>query len=145
MCQDSNSAVIAQAQTKDDPIDILDELIEIGRREFDDPGIELNLRLNIQWWAEATRNDDLRDSVKQSAMDVWADALSEIVTRGQTEGRFSPDNDATASGRVLLSMWLGLLLQRAINPDVDIDGYLSVVKAMYSGQFAIDGHVATQS
>lgn len=136
-CRGSNLAIITEARGKADTIDILDELLRQGVEEMKKPEAQISLSLNVQWWAEALRNPDLKDMLRGSAIDMWVEALSGIVQQGQERGEFNPDLDVESAGRVLISMWFGLMLQRAMDPDVDLDGYVNVVKSVYGGTFGI--------
>jgi len=141
-CRVSNITVSEEARSKGDTVGILDELLKQGIEEMMRPEAAVSLSLNVQWWAEALRNADLKDMLRESAIDMWVEALAGIVRQGQERGEVNPDLDVESAGRVLISMWFGLMLQRAIDPDVDLEGYVAVVKSVYSGTFGIRGQQA---
>ncbi len=138
-CRGSNLAAIEQARGKGDTFDVLDELLRQGVEEMQQPQADISLSLNVQWWAEALRNPELKVMFRDSATDVWVEALSSIVRQGQERGDFNPALDAKSAGRVLISIWLGLILQRAMDPNVDLEGYVNVVKSVYGGTFGARG------
>ena len=144
-CQQDSIATIASAVEKGDALDVLDELTEAAFAEIDRPDAHTRLQVNVQWWSEALRNQQLKDSLCGASIDLWKGALAEIVERAQAQPEIDPDLDPVSAGRVLLSMWQGLVLQKALDPRVDVQQYLEVVKAMYGGTFRHRGEVEGQA
>jgi AcrR family transcriptional regulator len=97
------------------------------------PGASYYLALSVQWWAEATTNETMREVLVDGFFDVWRKALAAIIERAQGRGEIRPDIDAHALGRVLLSIYYGLVLQKALDPDVDVSAYEHASQALMSG------------
>lgn len=135
VCEQANLNVIDAAARTDDTLQILDELAQGAFGELEDSDVYPALCLNIQWWSEALRNAQLRDSLRSSGIDLWKGALAQIISRAQEKREINPTLDPDAVARVLLSAWQGLVLQKALDPSVDVGRYVEAVKAMYSGSF----------
>ena len=73
------------------------------------------------------------DSILDNMIGPWRDALTQIVERAQAEGKIDGSMSSEAVARVLLSTWQGLVLQKALDPDLEVADYLDVVKAIYRG------------
>jgi hypothetical protein len=43
--------------------------------------------------------------------------------------------DPDGVARVLVSTWHGIVLQKSLDPELDIPAYLAAVKALYNGTF----------
>lgn len=91
--------------------------------------------MNVHWWSKALRSPRLRESLCRTGIDLRRSALSEIISSAQRKAEVDPSLDPEAVARVLLSTWQGLVLQKALDPEVDVAGFLDVVMAMYSGSF----------
>ena len=128
------SAVQAEAQ-EDGTLGILDRLADAAFGDLDEPESEVRLRLHLQLWSEAMRSPDIRDGLCASSIDLWKSALAQVVSAAQARGEMDPSLDPEAVGRVLLSTWQGMVVQKALEPDLDVGEYVDVVKAMYSGTF----------
>ena len=113
----------------------LDTLSEKAFSDLEDPQAASGLRLQVQWWSEAMRSPQLGELLRQRSVGTWKGGLAQIVARAQEMGEIDQRLDPEAAGRVLLSMWLGLVLQKALDPAVQVQPYLEVVKAMYHGSF----------
>lgn len=91
-------------------------------------------RVNIQGWAEALVNPRLLKPLRDS-LQAFLDLLVKVVERGQAEGVIRPDLDPSAVGEVILSSYLGLYLQKAFNPELEVDRYKEAVLALFGGSF----------
>ena len=134
-CLEANMSIITATEQMDDTLEILDELAQRAFGELDQPETYAGLCLNVQWWSEALRSPELKETLRRSEVDLWMSALAQIIGRAQGLAEINPDLNAEAAARVLLSMWQGFVLQKALDPTVDVGSYLEVVKAMYSGSF----------
>jgi hypothetical protein len=63
-------------------------------------------------------------------MGQYLAALSQIVRRAQALGQLDPSFDPHALGRMLLSLYYGLELQKALDPGIDIAAYAAAVAAL---------------
>ncbi len=92
-------------------------------------------RVNIQGWGEALVNPRLFKPLAQSFHEI-PELLGQLIRRGQEAGVIDPGIDPGAAGEVVLSSYLGLYLQKALNPDLDVEKFKKVVMALFHGNFA---------
>ncbi len=123
----------AAAQSSDDPLEVLDFLIDSGLAWLENPESQEHTRLNIQLWAEALRSPQILAEFQQANFETWRAAITNLISQSQERGEVLATLDPESVARVLISTWHGLVLQRAFCEDVDISGYVAVLKAMYRG------------
>jgi AcrR family transcriptional regulator len=122
-------ALFASAAAGDDPLKALHELLAFFFRGLDGAA-ELGAgRVNVQGWGEALVNPPLRETL-QRVMAQYLDALTQIVRRAQSVGQFDPALDPQTFGRILLSLYYGLELQKALDPAVEVAAYATAVAAL---------------
>lgn len=126
--------LIAAASEHDDTLAVLDRLADFFFNMLADQEAAAGMRLEVQLWAEALRNPRILEIYRRSIGHV-REPLTQIVRRAQERGEIDPALDAGAVARVMIAMWQGFVLQMGFEPDVDIQRYLAVVKALYSGYF----------
>lgn len=90
---------------------------------------EWSIKVDIELWAEALRNETIRDILRRS-FGSHQRALEEIIEEGQRKGEFSRDFRPETVAQSLFSMFEGVVLLKSINPDIDIASYVAVVKKM---------------
>ena len=124
--------LFAAATASDDPLKALRELIDFFFRGLESAA-ELGAgRVNVQGWGEALVNPPLRETL-QRVMTHYLDALTQIVGRAQELGQLDASFDPRSLGRTLLSLYYGLELQLALDPQTDVDGYARTVKLLLKG------------
>lgn len=122
-------ALLEAATASDDPLSALTELIGFFFRGLEGAA-ELGAgRVNVQGWGEALVNPPLRESL-QRVMGQYLAALSQLARRAQAVGQLDPSLDPDALGRMLLSLYYGLELQKALDPGVDVAAYAAAVTAL---------------
>ena len=127
--------VIERALNAVDPMLAIEQLIDFfyaGLESAAELGAD---RVNIQGWGEALYNPRLLTPLRQSFQDVQ-ELLGRLVQRGQAAGVINPDIDPEAAGEAILSSYLGLYLQKALIPDLDVGQYKEAVIALLRGNFA---------
>ena len=129
------SMIEAATQRGDRPVGLLDELVGTTFAYLDQPEAHVWLRFNVQLWSEALRSPEIKESLRRTGIDPWKEALTQFIAKAQGLDEVSPALDPEAVARVLLSMWQGLILQKALDPAVDVTPYVEAVKAMYGGSF----------
>ena len=137
------------ATASDDPLKALRELITFFFGGLDSAA-ELGAgRVNVQGWGEALVNPPLRETL-QRVMTQYLTALTEIVRRAQERGQLDPELDPQVFGRILLSLYYGLELQKALDPAVKVTAYAAAVQALLtvasrsgSGEKVHPGHSQT--
>lgn len=121
--------LFAAATASDDPIKALRELITFFFRGLEGAA-ELGAgRVNVQGWGEALVNPPLRETL-QRVMGQYLAALTAIVRRAQAGGQLDPALDPQAFGRILLSLYYGCELQKALDPAVEVPAYAAAVQAL---------------
>lgn len=127
-----SEALIAAAREMEGAPQVLDYLADSFFGILDRPESYDQIRMDVQLWAEALRNPKILDLVQRGVAAV-RDPFSNIVRRGQERGDIRSDLDPEAVARVMISLFRGLLMQKAMDTDVDVQKYLAVVKAMGGG------------
>ncbi|MCH8205429.1 MAG: TetR/AcrR family transcriptional regulator [Chloroflexi bacterium] len=133
-CQAHALEVIGSATRQEDTVAVLDQLVE-HMSVLDAAEAAVWLRMTVQLWAEALRSPALMDAHSKVFHDIWRQALTGIFSRARDLGEIDPDLDPQAVAQVLMSLWHGLELQKALYPELDISKYGAVVRAMYSSRF----------
>ncbi len=129
-----NESMIAAAMARQDPEQTLEQLAEDFFAIFNAPDADTNIRVNIQLWAEALRNPRIMQLLQRRMSGVKG-AFTEIILQAQSTGSVSADLDAEAVARMMIALFQGLMLQKGLDPDVDVHKYLQAMKAMdLSGQ-----------
>ena len=70
-----------------------------------------------------------------ASIEPWKSALAGIVEKAQHEDGVDRSLDPEAVARVLLATWQGLVLQKTLEPQVDVGRYVAAVKALSRGLF----------
>jgi hypothetical protein len=118
--------VFEAATASDDLLSALTELIAFFFRGLE-VAAELGAgRVNVQGWGEALVNPPLRETL-QRVMTHYLGALTQIVRQAQARGQLDPTVDPHAFRRVLLSLYYGLELQKALDPAVEVAAYDAAV------------------
>ncbi len=126
--------VFEQAAQDADPLVAIDQLIDYfyaGLESAAELGAD---RVNIQGWGEALVNPRLLVPLRESFR-KYKDLLARLVRRGQAAGDINPKIAPDAVGEVILSSYLGLYLQKAARPDLNVGQYKDAVKALVHGSF----------
>lgn len=120
-----------------DPLAAIDTLIDTFYAGLQDAAALGADRVNIQGWGEALVNPRLMSPLRESIHD-FPKLLARLIRRAQKAGAIDPKIDAEAAGEVILSTYLGLYLQKALIPDLNVKKYRGVVHALLHGTFARD-------
>ena len=135
-CQRQNQAFIESVSGQsEDTLKVLDLLTEASFGQLNEPEAQKHIRMNIQFWAEALRSPEVMEALGRSSIGTWRNALAGIVQQAQERREVNPSLEPESAGQVLLSSWLGLVLQKAFDPQVDVPNYVAVLKALYGGRF----------
>jgi AcrR family transcriptional regulator len=126
------AAVLADAEGSTDVTATLRELVHASLGRLTDPDEQRWRRVTVQVWAEALRNERVMDVVR-SGLDEPVRVLTALIRRGQDEGRLPKGVDPASTARVCASIFQGLVLQQAWDPELDVDGYIEAVLSLLDG------------
>ena len=131
-CQQAHWNFIESLMAGDNSaIGMLDQLVDEGFGILADPGALDQLLMIIQLWAEAQRSPRIRDAYRETHQKTWQEAFTRILVQGQESGEIDPELDAESMARILNSAWCGLLVQKSIDPEIDVWSYVSTLKSVY--------------
>lgn len=120
--------LFAAAVANDEPLNALHELIDFFFQGLKQAALLGAGRVNIQGWGEASINYPVRETLL-NVLDGYLDFLAQIV-QAQSSGQVDPALDSHSVGRILLSLYYGLELQKSFNPEVDVDRYVATIKTL---------------
>lgn len=123
------------AGERNDTVQALDELARLFFAKLEDPK---GCALDIALWSEAASNPAVRERLREYNRAVRS-AFAEIVSGLQDSGVVNPSLDPEAVAQVHISFFEGLLVQRAIDPELDVWKYLEAVRAITNGEFSLTG------
>ena len=138
LCQQTELSKLEEIDLTADPVQVLDALVEVAFGEMAGPESVQMLQMNVQLWSEAMRSPELRASLYANGIDFWKGLLGNIIAGAQQSGKIDRRLDPESVARVLLAMWQGLVLQKALDPAVDVQSYVEAMKAMYGGSLWLD-------
>jgi AcrR family transcriptional regulator len=91
-------------------------------------------RTAVQFWAEALRNPELH-SLLLELIAFEREHVGRLAREAQARGEIDPALDPDAVARTLLGLFHGMLLQRALYPELDLDAYRACARALLTGSF----------
>jgi AcrR family transcriptional regulator len=125
------------ARHSDDPLKALEELLNFLFTGLEDAARLQAPRINVQAWGQALINRRFQETMNQ-LFDVYLDDAAHIIGRAQERGEVDANLDSRAVARSILSLYFGLELQLALDPEVNVRNYMTVVKAILRGSFRQD-------
>lgn len=117
------------AIASDDPMQALRDLIAFFFHGLDEAAALGAGQVNVQGWGEALVNPPLL-AARRSLVDGYVEDLAQIVRKAQAAGQIDPALDPRSAGRVLLSLYYGLELQKALDSEVVVESYAAAVKSL---------------
>ena len=132
--RERNLAIFATADAGAETATMFRHLGEAFFRQFEEPDFADWLPINIELWAESIRSDEVRQVMRESLATSQA-LVVELVRGTQARGDIDPSLDAPAVVQLLMSMFIGLQVQRVVAGEIDIQPYLEAVLAMVTGNF----------
>jgi AcrR family transcriptional regulator len=90
--------------------------------------------LDLELWAEASRNAEVR-ALCQRLMARLRGPLCEIVRRAQSRHEVNPALDPEAVAATGLAFFYGLVLQKVMEPALDVNAYAQAMQALLDGSF----------
>jgi AcrR family transcriptional regulator len=122
-------ALFDAAIASDDPLKALHELLDFFFHGLEGAAALGAPRVNVQGWGEALVNP-ARLSTVHHVLDDYLDALSRIIRKAQAAGQIDQSLDPRSVGRMVLSLYYGLELQKALDTDVEVDTYTAAIKTL---------------
>jgi AcrR family transcriptional regulator len=101
---------IAEAET--DPVVALKTLFDLHGRSLADAQRADERRVAVQGWAEALRNDSIRQRLVANTLRVQQE-VALLIERGQRTGQFRAEAHPQGVARSLIALFRGLTLQTA--------------------------------
>jgi AcrR family transcriptional regulator len=135
----------ALAESEPDPVQGLMLMIELYGRTLGDPQRGDARRVGVQGWAEALRNERIRDSVTVGAARVRR-AIVSLIVRGQGAGEVRADVDPEAAARIMIATFQGLILQAVWGESVDFAAVGRLMRRMIASAFLTEaGRAAAET
>lgn len=127
------AALIAAAQDARSFDEAIAALVQVFFHEFA-TFAECGNALDLELWAEASRNAEVR-ALGQRLMARLRGPLREIVRRAQTRNEVNPTLDPEAVAAAGLAFFYGLVVQKVMEPALDVDAYARAMRALLDGTF----------
>lgn len=118
---------------------IFEELTSVYFAPAHEPGAVDAARLTLQVWQESVVSGRAGD-VLQADFRLIHSHLGEIVARAQERGEIAADLDPLSVAQTLVSLVLGLVVQRAAGVPVDSRKYENATSALVTGRLWITDH-----
>jgi len=139
MGRDNTRKFIKQTATPTDARGALTGLVQTFVSVFDRPASRPGLRLDVRLWGEAMQNARIRELFLVGARDV-IEPFAAIVRDGQSRGEINSRLDPEATARVLLAIFLGLQVQKAMDPKVELEPCTRAIESLLRGSFGNEEH-----
>jgi AcrR family transcriptional regulator len=122
--------IFASAVASDNPLQALQELVDFFFQGLASAAELGAPRVNVQGWGEALVNPPLLETIRR-VLDLYLEALMQLTRKAQAAGQLDPALDPQAVGRMLLSLYYGLELQKALDHEVAIEPYAHAIKTLF--------------
>jgi AcrR family transcriptional regulator len=123
-----NEAVLnTLAEHERDPLGGMLALLQLYFDYLADPDRADVLRVGMQGWAEALRNERVRASVLEG-ISIAHSSIARVIKRGQRQGEFRRDIDPDAMARTLIAVFQGFVMQVAWEPTRNFRPCMKLVK-----------------
>ena len=122
------------AADKLDTLGVFMELADLSFGRLAETEAETAIPVHVQLWSEALRNPRIKETLRLRG-EKMRQALEGLVGGAQQRGQINPALSAQAVVQVMIGMWHGLVLVKALDQNVDVSSYTDVVKALIGGAF----------
>lgn len=124
-----SQALFESAIVRDDPVKAVHELLDFFFQGLESAAMLGAPQVNAQSWGEALVKPPLLNTI-QRLLNSYLEALTKIISKAQAIGEIDQSLDPSAVGRMLLSLYYGLELQKALDNKVEIEPYVRAVKVL---------------
>jgi len=114
------------AEPEHDPLRSILTLVKLYALRLSEPAQSDVLRVGLQGWAEALRNERVRAGVLEGIA-LARRALVRTIRRGQRTGVFRRELNAAAMARVLIAIFQGFVLQAMWEPRANLEPCFELV------------------
>jgi AcrR family transcriptional regulator len=132
--QRDNAERLAQAMAKGSTIDAFDELLRVFFIDRDKAEFDEYCALTIEFMSEAPRSERIRQSLSQTSKAV-RDGLVKLIEESQKRGEINSTLEPDAVARTMVALYQGFLMQRIVDPDLDVYAYTQAAGSLYGGTF----------
>jgi len=114
--------------------EVLEELLRLFFLELEDLLSAEHCALNVELIAEAPRSEAVRDML-QAKLHVISEQFASFVSKAQARGDINPDLEPESVARTMIGLFHGFITQKLVEPDLDVQGYCAVIRALFTGVF----------
>lgn len=122
-------ALFESTIAQDEPVKALHDLLDFFFRGLESASALGAGRVNVQSWGEALVTPPLLETIRR-VLSSYLEALTQIIYKAQAAGEIDQSLDPQAIGRMLLSLYYGLELQKALDEEVEIEPYARAVRTL---------------
>jgi AcrR family transcriptional regulator len=132
--QRENAERLDLAMSKATTAEVFDELMRVFFIDRDESEFSDYCALTIEFMSEAPRNERVRESLRRTSAAV-RDGLAAMVRQSQARGDIEASLDPEAMARVMIAIYQGFLIQKLVEPDLDVLAYCRAAGALFGGGF----------
>lgn len=92
------------------------------------------MKVSIQLWAEAARPGEIRTFLADDRR-TKAEVFARFIRRAQKSGDINAALDPTSVAVAMFGAFETAVLSTAIDPDFDLNAYMTTIKALFTGNF----------
>ncbi len=129
----------AQNVSGGDPLEELLTMLRYALQLTIGPGREIDSRVATFLWAEALLNERIHAS-QMRLIEAHRPLALRLVKRAQEEGQINSDLPPEAVMDAIRSMYLGITILAAWEPDKDMDPAQQIAEALLTGDFLTHPH-----
>lgn len=110
------------------------EAINILAGAFDDLCDVSGCAVDVELWGEAFRNPRIAAALCDD-LNAVCGIFADIIRVAQDRGDINPQLDAESIARIMLALFHGMVIQKSLDPGVNLDEYVKAMKSMMTGRF----------
>ena len=96
--------------------------------------------IDIELWSESLRNPNVKNILRNN-FDLHLKVFIKFIKKGQENGVFCPEVSPEALIRVMMATHQGLMVQKAIQENIDIAPIVKEIKTMVKRLLAVNGRI----